>query len=278
MTILVSGATGAVGRRVVAGLVNEGHEVRAMSRHPEAAALPAGVDVVAGDLTGPADSAWFENVDQVFVFPASGDLTGFLKTARERGVEHLVVLSSLAAAEEFPRDIGSASSSHHRRVEAAVQATGIPATVLRPGPFANNLLGWAYSIKTTGGVDGPYPTSRQAPIHEADIADVAVAAFVRRELRDAVVPMSGPEALTRVAQLSVIGTAIGRSLSYREVTPDEFRQAMASFIPDDMITMMLDHWRDTVAEPDVLRPVDHITGHAGRTLAEWAADHAGAFL
>jgi uncharacterized protein YbjT (DUF2867 family) len=277
MTILVSGATGAVGRHIVAGLLEEGQQVRALTRHPETASLPAGVDTVAGDLSGPVDTTWFENVSQVFLFPAEGDLAPFVQAARDRGVEHFVVLSSLAAAEEFPRDVGSVSNLHHRRIELAVETSSIPATILRPGSLANNLLGWAYSIKMTGGVDDPYPTSRQAPIHEADVADAAVAAFLRPEFRGAVVPMTGPEALTRVEQLSTIGAAIGRTLSYREITADEFRNAMAAYIPDDVITMMLDYWRDTVAQPDVPRPVDRITGRPARTLAQWAADHAQAF-
>lgn len=277
MAVLVSGATGSVGRHIVDGLLKQGAQVRALTRRADAANFPAAVDVVGGDLAGPVDTAWFDGITQAFVFPVNGDLTPFTNAAADHGVEQLVVLSSLAVAEEFARDIGSASNVHHRRVENTAKASGITTTILRPGTFANNLLGWAQSIKATGGVDNPYPTSRQAPIHEADVADVAVAVLLRPELRGSVVPMSGPESLTRLEQLATIGRAIGRSLTYREITEDEFRAAKAPFIPADVLTMMLDYWRDTVAEPDLPRPVDRITGHRARTLADWAVDHAAAF-
>ncbi len=278
MVCLVSGATGAVGRRVVEGLVQSGEPTRALTRRPETAALPAAVDVVGGDLAGTVDEAWFDGVSQVFMFPAAGDLRPFANAAANNGVSHLVVLSSLAVAAEFPRDVGSASNVHHSQVEAAALDSGLTTTILRPGTFASNLLAWAPSIKASGGVDDPYPSSRQAPIHEADVADVALAALLRPELRGAVIPMTGPQSLTKVEQLDTIGRAIGRTLTCREITEDQFRTAMASYIPDDVLTMMLDYWRDTVSEPDVPRPVDHITGRPARTLADWAAEHVAAFL
>ncbi|MDQ2814451.1 MAG: NAD(P)H-binding protein [Actinomycetota bacterium] len=278
MTILVTGATGNVGRHVVAGLLGRGEPVRALTRDPAAAGLPAEVEVFAGDLSADEVPAGLLNeVSQVFLFPAPGGVKIFTEQASAAGVGHFVVLSSLAAAGEHERDHGSWSAVHHLEVEQAVAATGTTATILRPGSFATNLLFWTYPIKATGSVEGPYPTSAQAPVHEADVADVAVAALCDPSLRGATYPITGPEALTRVEQLAAIGRAIGRELAFREITPAAFAESMAQFMPGPAIRMLLDYWADTVTAPDQVRSVAAVTGATPRSLDQWAADHAADF-
>lgn len=279
MSYLITGATGAVGKQIVDQLVESGAQVRALSRKPEQANLPAGVNVFAGDLASSAVQAeMFAGVKGMFLFPAYGDLRPFLNKAKTAGVEHVVVLSSLAAAAEFPRDLNSPSYRHHRTVEQAVEASGIPYTFLRPGSFANNLRFWAYTIKTAKAVYGPYPQSAQALIHEADVAAVAVAALTDKTHRGATYALTGPESLTQADQLKTIGTALGQELTYCTITPEQFTQSMSQFMPADVIKMMLDYWSDTVEQPDVVRPtVEQITGQPARTLAQWAADHVSDF-
>jgi uncharacterized protein YbjT (DUF2867 family) len=275
MTTLVTGGTGTIGRLVVRGLLAHQQPVRVLSRRaPED--LPAGAEHVAADLTGTLPSTAFDDVRQVFLFPAEGDLGPFLKQAAASGVEHVVVLSSLAAAGEKDRDLVSESGIHHRQVEEAGALSGLPITVLRPGTFAGNLLFWANSIRFTGGVDGPYPTSAQAPVHEADIADVAVAALLDERLRGRVIPLTGPQALTQAEQLAVIGTAIGRELTFRTVTPEQFADAMSQWMSPGIIALLLRYWAETVDEPDTVHSSESVTGRA-RTLAEWADDHAADF-
>jgi uncharacterized protein YbjT (DUF2867 family) len=189
MSILVTGATGAVGRHVINGLLARGVAVRALSRKPGEADLPAGEEVVQGDLSsGDFARGLFDGISRVFVFPVAGGVDAFVERAAEAGIEHFVVLSSLAAANEFERDHGSASNVHHLAIEAAVASTGIDMTIIRPGTFANNLLSWAYPIKAFGAVEGPYASSAQAPIHEADVADVVVAALTDDSHRGKVYP------------------------------------------------------------------------------------------
>jgi uncharacterized protein YbjT (DUF2867 family) len=86
------------------------------------------------------------------------------------------------------------TDAHRVTVEAAVAATGIPATVLRPGDLANNLLFWAWPIKTAGVVRAPYASSAQAPIHEADVAAVAAAALTSAGHVGKIYPLTGPQA------------------------------------------------------------------------------------
>lgn len=277
MSVLVTGATGSIGRRVVSGLLDAGEEVRAVTRDPAGAALDPRVDVAAGDLSAAeVPEAVFDGVGQVFVFPAAGGVAAFTAAAARAGVERLVVLSSLAAAGEHERDLVSMSGVHHRAIEMQVAASGLPATVLRPGTFDSNLLFWAPAVRYTGGVDGPYPTSRQAPVHPADVADVAVAALLDEGHRDQVYPLTGPEALSQVEQLATIGQAIGRDLTYREVPVDAYRESMGRYMPQPAIEMLLAYWSDTVTEPDLVRSAQAITGRA-RSLAEWAAENADAF-
>ena len=280
MSYLITGATGAVGRRLVDALVAADVPVRALTRTPQHADLPAGVEVVAGDLAAAEtlpDSV-FAGVERAFVFPAESGIDRFARRAAAAGVRRFVVLSSLAAAGEHERDRRSASNVHHVAVEAAVAATGVPATILRPGTFASNLLAWAGPIRSSATVQGPYPRSAQAPIHEVDVADVAAVALRDDGHEGATYALTGPQALTRIEQLDAIGEAIGRTLTFEEITPEAFAEQMRPYLPAPIVTMLLDYWSDTVTEPDTVRPtVERVTGRPGRTLAQWARDHADAF-
>jgi uncharacterized protein YbjT (DUF2867 family) len=280
MAYLITGATGSVGRHIVNRLLALGADVHALTRKPEQAQLPTEVKLFGGDLTADdIQEGAFDGVKRMFVFPASGDIRPFLAKAKTAGVEHCVVLSSLAAAAEAPRDLHSPSYHHHRAVEQAVEESGLEYTFLRPGSFANNLLFWSYAIKNMGMVAGPYPQSAQSLIHEVDVADAAVTVLTTDGHRGKRYPLTGPECLTQVEQLNTIGAAIGRDLTYHVITPDEWTQSMRQFMPEDMISMLLEYWSDTVTQPDIVRPtVTQITGEPGRTLAQWAADHAADFV
>ncbi|HEX6035204.1 MAG TPA: NAD(P)H-binding protein [Anaerolineales bacterium] len=280
MSYLITGATGVVGRHIVDKLVVLGAEVHALSRKPDQANLPRSVQVFGGDLaSSDLEAAIFKGVKAIFLFAAFGDLKPFLGKAKAAGVERIVVLSSLAAAAEFPRDLDSPSYHHHRAIEQAVESSGIPYTFLRPGSFANNLLFWSYSIKTTRTVSGPYPQSAQVLIHELDVADVAVTVLTTDGHEGASYALTGPESLTQAEQLKTIGAAIGQQLTFQTITPEQFTQSMRQFMPADIIKMMLDYWSDTVEQPEAVRPtVEQITGRPGLSLARWAADHASDFI
>lgn len=281
MTHLITGATGAIGRIIVDQLVAAGADVAALTRKPDEANLPAAVKVFQGDLTqSEFPEGLLAGVKRIFLFPVYGNIHPFLSQGKAAGVEHIVVLSSLAAAAEFPRDLDSPSYRHHRGIEQAVDASGMQYTFLRPGSFANNLRFWAHTIKTMRTVFGPYAQSAQALIHEADVADVAVAVLKAADQhRGAMYRLTGPESLTQVEQLMTIGAAIGQELRFQEISPEQFTQSMSQYMPADIIQMMLDYWCDTVDQPDIVRPdVEQITGRPTRTLAQWAADHAADFI
>jgi uncharacterized protein YbjT (DUF2867 family) len=278
MTILVTGATGAVGRHLVGTLAQRNASVRALTRKPEEAQLPEGVEVVAGDLTeastlGPEV---FEGVDRAFVFPAQG-VEAFVEAATTAGVHRFTVLSSLAAAMEFPRDHGSASQLHHSVVEAAVTERTDAWTILRPGTFANNLLSWAWQIRSGAPIRAPFLSSAQAPIHEYDVAEAAAESLLTDDHLGTVIAMTGPEALTRAEQVATIAKVLDRDIPVVEITPEEFRAEAGQFIPEPVMKMLLDYWSDTLTTPDRPRSVTPVTRRAGRTLTQWAADHRADF-
>jgi uncharacterized protein YbjT (DUF2867 family) len=277
MPYLITGATGPVGRSIVTQLRTIGQDVRIVTRDVDKA--PVGVEALQGDFTkGDLPTRAFEGVNRVFLFPAQGGVDAFLKQAKTAQVEQIVVLSSLAAAMEYERDKTSMSALHHLAIERAVIASGIPYTFLRPGTFANNLLFWAHSIQTGDTVYGPYANSVQAPIHEADIAAVAVVALTQDGYQGKTYPLTGPQALTHIEQLNCIGTAIGKKLRFQEIPVDVFQKEMEKYMPPPVIKMLLDYWSDTVTVPDVVLPtVEQLTSHKARTLAQWAKDHASDF-
>jgi uncharacterized protein YbjT (DUF2867 family) len=185
---------------------------------------------------------------------------------------------TLTAAGEFPRDRNSPSNKHHAEIEKSVLASGLDYAILRPGTFANNLRQWAYTIKAQAMVFGLYPESAQTLIHEEDIADVAIAALKDSRHRGATYALTGPEASSQAEQLRTIGEAIGKTLRYQKISPEEFRKSMGQFVSEEIIKMLLDYWSDTVAAPDVVRnTVEEVTGRPARKFSRWAADHAREF-
>ena len=167
MTVLVTGARGAIARNVINQLLDAGVTVRAASRVPGATDLPEGVEPVRVDFTAPETLApALEGVEKVFLYAAHEGIEAFTAAAQEAGVKHVVLLSSAASADP-ENQIGRM----HYVVEQALEASGIPWTFVRPAMFATNSLWWAESIRKEGVVRLPYPDAPVNPIHERDIAE-----------------------------------------------------------------------------------------------------------
>jgi len=277
MTILVTGATGSVGRVVLDRLLDAGHPVRALTRRPDTAGLPGKAEVVAGDLTD-ADAlpaGLFDGVDRMYLFPIAETAGDVMARAAAAGVRRVVTLSALAAE----MDGGdNPLGDRHLAVERAVEAAGVEWTHLRPGPFAVNALAWAPSIRAEGVVRAAYGASHQAPVHEADIAEVAVAALTEDGHAGAAYPLSGPESLTQTARVAAIGAAIGREIRFDEQEPEAARAQMRTYMPPPVADMMLEYMASGVDNPAPVFPtVKDVLGHPGRTFAQWATDHQADF-
>lgn len=274
MTTLITGATGTIGRSIVDDLIARGEAVRALSRDPDHADLPASVAVVGGSLAETPPEA-FDDVESVFVFPADG-VDVFVAQAVAAGISRFVVLSSLAVSERNARDGGSPTAAHHRAVERAVTSRAADHVILRPGNFAGNLLYWAFAIRSGGPVRMPYPDSSQVLIHEADVAAAAAAALAGPIDGPRILELTGPASLTKIAQLATISAAIGRDIPFEEIGPDEFRADMAAYMPADIVEMLLRYWSETRDVPET--PLPAVSDVPRRTLAEWARDRKDAFM
>jgi uncharacterized protein YbjT (DUF2867 family) len=274
--ILVTGARGRVGRAVLDALLAAGvpaDRLRASGRDASTLDAPAGVATVGADLADPSTlPAAFEGVEQAFLY-ASGDGSTVADAARAAGVGHLVLLSSLSTLDDDPEDrIGAM----HRAAEAPWHGADLDATFLRPGAFATNTLDWADGVRA-GLVELPYPDSHVTPIHEADIADVAVAALTGGDVRGTAPSLTGPESLSFREQVGVIAAEVGREVEVRALSEDEYRERMGRFAPPWVADTLLRLWAASDGKPQPVDDVAPLLGRPGRTFAQWARDHRDAF-
>lgn len=274
MTILVTGATGNIGRIVVDRLLDAGCRVRASTRNPAAAKLPRDVEVVQGDLAQPETmTAALRGVDRMYLFPVPEGVRDVVRMAKEAGVRRIVVLSSDSVTD-------GTDTTFHPPVERAVEESGLEWTHLRPGEFMLNKLSvWARTIRAEGVVRAAYPEGRGCPVHEADIAEVATAALLEDGHAGAIYPISGPESLTPREQVTAIAAGIGRDIRFEVVTPEQSRAEMIEFgFPEQIADYVLAFQEKWVHDPAPVHPtVQQVTGKPARTLRQWAAEHVSDF-
>lgn len=183
MTTLVIGARGGIGRHVLDQLLAAGEPVRASVRDDRAGAdLPATAEVVTADLTRPEMLLpALDGVRRVFLYAPPSGAEHFAAAAAQAGVERVVLLSSGSIL--LPGMKHNAIAAEHRAVEDALTAADLPWTPVRPLVLASNTLRWAESIKSGDAVSLVYPDAVTAPVHERDVAAVAVAALPGRSRR-----------------------------------------------------------------------------------------------
>jgi uncharacterized protein YbjT (DUF2867 family) len=278
--ILVTGATGNVGRNVVSMLSARGAHVRALTRNPDAAGLPDSVEVVRGDLSDlPTLDTSLEGVDSVFLMVRafSIQIVPIVELIKKRA-RRIVFLSSAAIQDELPVQTNPIGKGH-LEIEEAIQESGLEWTFLRPGAFAANaLMWWAPQLRAGDVVRWPYGAAAWAPIHERDIAAVAVRALTEEGHAGKKYSLTGGELLTQVEQLQTIGEAISRTLRYEELPPDAARQQMSAFVPPFVVDRLLDLWAGMVQNPaPAKRTVEEVTGAPPSTFRQWALDHARDF-
>jgi uncharacterized protein YbjT (DUF2867 family) len=279
--VLVTGATGQIGREVVAELRAAGHLVRALTRNPESAGLPDDVDVVGGDLVMPDTlDQCVQGVDSVFLVWTSP--LAAAAGAIERIAKHARRIVLLTSPHQTPHPFFQQPNAR-RHVDAGLERlvadSGVRWTFLRPHVFALNCRNWwAHQIRNGDVVRWFHGDAETAPIHERDIAAVAARALCDEGHDGKEYVITGPESLTQREQVRIIGEAIGRPLRFEELPPDAARRELLATWPGAVADMLLTAYAAAIGRPShVTTTVAEVTGTPARTFRDWAADHAAEF-
>lgn len=271
MTILITGATGNVGRHLVQRLRAANRPVRALTRDPATADLPAGVDVRAGDFTDLASlEAALEGVTAMHLMTTFGPGNETVPNSRD-----LVA----AAVKAGVRRVTLLWNGYTGPVEEAVEDSELEYTHLRPGEFMSNALSWAEMIRTERVVREAYGEVGHSPVDVRDIAAVGALALTEDGHAGQAYTLTGPEVLTAPQQVAAIAAAIGEDVRYEAEDREGAKVRMRAMgIEEHAIDYVLD-WRANPPEfaSKVFSTVADVTGRPARTFADWARDHADAF-
>ncbi|AJT65203.1 hypothetical protein T261_3535 [Streptomyces lydicus] len=282
--IVVTGATGNIGRRLVGRLLEDGVAVRALTRDPARAGLPPEAETVRADLT---DAAGLEpllaGADALFLNLAAGgqEAAGAVLDAAVKAGVRRVVLNSSIAVTGTPADETNFIARMHAALERAVRDSGLEWTFVRGGDYATNALAWSASIRESGVVRDAHPGAQGIPVHEADLADVAAVALRDRSGAHLgqIYTVTGPEVLTVAQRVAAIGAAVGRETRVEQTTEEAAAEAMSGpHFPKEAALELVRMFGGTVdTAPAVSDAVERVTGRPARTFAEWARDHAADF-
>jgi uncharacterized protein YbjT (DUF2867 family) len=284
MTILVTGATGTVGRQVIEQLVKRGADVRALVRDPAKANLPAGVTVVQGDLLDvDALRGAFSGVSTLFLLNAvvSDEFTQALialNLAREAGVERIVYLSVIHSDlyVNVPHFAGKFA------VERMIEKMGFNATILRPAYFMNNDLTIKDVVTGYGVYPMPIGSKGLAMIDARDIGEVAAIELIRREQSATPMPLDrinlvGPDVLTGTDVAGIWSEVLGRPIAYPGDDTAGFEKNLRQFMPNWMafdMRLMSERFltEGMIPEPGDAARLTALLGRPLRSYRDFAAE------
>ncbi|MFD8893970.1 SDR family oxidoreductase [Streptomyces sp. NPDC059566] len=277
--IVVTGATGNIGRPLTQALTEAGRHVTAVSRH--AAAVPDGARHVVADLAEPAGLRPVLAGAEALFLLLSGELhaTGagsvdIIGEAAAGGVRRVVLLSTLGVV---TRPFGPTRIAM-RALEDTLRESGLEWSILRPGGFASNALWWADSVRARRVVAAPFGDVGVPIIDPADIAAVAAACLLSDRHTGGVYELTGPEVITPRQQAEAIAATLGSPVGFRELSREEAKAAMTQSMPAELADDTLDILGSpSPAELRVSPDVQQVLGRAPRPFADWAARNAAAF-
>ena len=259
LPILIIGGTGKTGARVAALLQAQGVATRAVSRSTpvpfdwnDPQTWPAALDGVS--------SAYVTYQPDLAVEGSTEAITELSRLARKKGLQRLVLLSGRG-------EPGA------QRAEAALQASGVPWTIVRASWFNQNFSeGYLLDGVKAGEVALPAGAVLEPFIDADDIADVVVAALNDERHAGKLYEVTGPRALTFAQAVAEISTAAGRPIGYRQISPEAFAAGMRPFVPeeiialmDELFTVVLDGRNSRIADG-----VEQALGRPPRDFADYA--------
>lgn len=282
--ILVTGATGRVGRRLVEELTDAGEPVTGMVRvTAKALDLPPPAGHVVATLDDPPCPEVLRTFDRIFLMSPSNE---------EQVELEIYFIDAVVAAGHRPHMVKLAADGfqdpdcrvrfmrNHRQVAVHLTGTGLPVTYLAPNLFMENLLSATDTIREQGLVTAPAGDGRVAFVAAADVAAVAARALTVDGPEDIYV-VSGPRALSYADVAALISAIFARQVDYVDITPDEARSTMlAAGVPGWQAEGMVElfDWVSSGACAVVTDDVQRLTGEPARPLERWLDDRRGAFL
>lgn len=279
--ILITGASGNVGKEVLKQIAQKGAQVRAgFQSVSKAPAAPSGVEIVTVDYNQPETlRVALQDVDRVFlVGPPTAQLPALERKAMEvitqSDVRQVVKLSAMGGREAiFPRQ--------HAESEAYIQSCGVPYTFLRPNGFMQNIVN--YNAPTINTQNAFYGSEGDGPVSQIDLRDVAAVA-VKTLTEDGHVgntyTLTGPEALMNREIAQILSDALGREIRFINLPPAQLKEALLSAgVPEWNADALLDLqrlYREGKAAT-VTRDVEQILGRKPVSFAQFSRDYRYAF-
>ncbi len=287
--ILVTGATGIVGREVVRQLLAAGRDVRVLTRDPaRAAGFGGAVEVVTGDLGRPDTlDAALTGVDSAFMLAGGGPETplhdaNLAVAAQRQGVRHLVKLSIIGAEYGFDDLVSTWHLAGERTVRQVAGRPGGPTfTFLRPGEFMSNARLWAGAVKGQGTVYWAQTAVPVAVIDPRDVAAIAVEALTGPGHEGRAYRIGGPEALSTAERVAKLSAALGREISLVEVPIAAVSEAAGKagrqplVVETTLGNLAREEFQGHAAE--VLPTFEKVMGRPPLTFDTWVADHLDLF-
>ncbi len=279
--ILVTGATGNIGKQLVPLLLELGQPVRVLIRDERRVAhLDTCVERAVGDLDKPETLVpAVKDIERIFLvtYETRQDIN-VLESAKRSGVQHIVKLSTLEAT-----DHKILVGKWHYEREELIRASGLDCTFLRPGMFmSNSIEWWAETIKTQGSVFFPGgKKGKVAPVDPRDVAKAAALALTRPGHNGQAYELTGPELFTMGEMVEVISRVLGKPIQYRDIPPIAAKLFMLKTGMDktlvnalmEMLTMLRRNEGAILTDT-----VQHLTGDQPGTFEAWCREHMEAFL
>ncbi|BDT93177.1 MULTISPECIES: NAD(P)H-binding protein [Nocardia] len=279
--IVITGATGTIGSEIVRQLSERGTAIRAVTRDPGRAAVPAGVEVVRGDYTDLASMAKaMAGAEAAFIVGVLGPEyveldRALITTARDAGVGRIVKLSAIGTGDTGLGRVGT----WHLPGEQAARESGVDWTILRPSSFASNTLSWAAAIRAGHPVPNMTGDAAQGVVDPRDVAGAAVEALISADHAGRIYHLTGPELLTTHDLAATLATVTGHPVDVTDIPETEARAHMlASGMSAEFVDGALAGQAYVRAGHNAIVTADvtEILGRA-RSFAEWAADNVNAF-
>ncbi|WP_166346061.1 SDR family oxidoreductase [Phytoactinopolyspora limicola] len=266
MKILVTGATGSVGRMVVDHLLAAGaDDVRALTANPAKAALPTGVEITVGSVLKPDTlKDALQGVDRMYLPSAPETTHEVARMAAEHGVERIV-------------DLSGPEGSWWYSIVQDVESAGTAWTHLWPGEFMENAEIWASQIRTTGTVRDAFPEAANAMIAMDDVAAIAAEALLGEHHDGQAYLLTGPETLTTREKIQRIGAALDQDIPVIEVSKAESVRLLEPDMGEYAEWYVNGQEENSHSTQPVSPTFEQVMGRPGCTFAQWAHDHVHLF-